>query len=90
MEFGDVLSITDGTVVLWLAVALAVLVLAVFVLDQVTRRGRRHRRGRRGLGARLGKSFSRMRALRGEFKQLVHERSRRERGRGRRPPTTLR
>lgn len=86
------LLLTDGTVVLWLALALAVIFLALLVLDRVVRSKRRrrgsHHHARRRKAS--GDLFSRMRALQGEFKQLYRELSRRKRGRGRRPPGTLR
>jgi hypothetical protein len=83
------LLFSGETVLLCLAVLLAVVFLGVLVLDRLTRgrRRRRHRREPEGAGGRARKPFSRLGTLWGELKEMFHERSRRRRGRGRRPPT---
>jgi len=84
-------SFTGETVLLWLALALAATFLGVLVLDRVTRGRRRRRHLHRPAGRResAGNLFSRTRALWGELKEVLQERSRRGGGRGRRPPRTL-
>jgi hypothetical protein len=83
---------SGDTLLLWVAVALAVLFLGVLVLDRVTRgkRRRRHPRRHENFGERLRNSFEQARALKGELKRMLQERARRRRGRGRRPPGGLR
>jgi hypothetical protein len=84
------LDFSGETVLLCLALFLAVVFLGLLVLDRVARRRRRRRHGREPetLGARLRKPFKQIQALRGEMRHMFRERAHRKRGRGRRPPET--
>ncbi|HSA10251.1 MAG TPA: hypothetical protein P5205_07750 [Candidatus Paceibacterota bacterium] len=88
------LSFSGETVALWVAVAIAVLFLAVLVLDRATRRRqrrrRRYRREPETIGGKLRKPFGSARAIYDELRKMFRDRSRRRRGRGRRPPAALR
>ena len=88
------LTFTGETVLLWVAVALAVVFLGLLVLDRLTR-GKRKRRSvfdPPGQGERNGNLVSRLRALRDELARVRAQRSqgRRRRGRRRRSASGLR
>ena len=81
-----ILSFSGETVLLCLAVALALLFLAVLVLDRL-KHGKRKRRRLHGSGGRRetsGNFVSNMRLLQGELKKMLQERSQRKYRHGRR------
>ena len=87
LPVGSVLG--NGTLLLWLAAALAVVFLGLLVLDLIKRRrrARHHRRSEpKSLRARLLKPVHRAQAFRSDLEQILDERSRRNDRHSRRPP----
>jgi hypothetical protein len=81
-------NLTSETVLLSLAIGLAVVFIGLLVFDFVRRRKRqshqRHERG--GFRARLFKPYRRARALQGELWEMLRERSRHKKRDRRGPP----
>jgi hypothetical protein len=86
MDVSEALSFTNETVLLWVAVTLAVFFLTALVLDRLRRGKRRRRRLFDPPGQReaTGNLLSRLRGLRDELKQMREQRAQRNRRRGRR------
>ena len=77
------------TLLLWLAVGLAIVFLGLLAFDLIRRRrrARRHRRSEpEGLRAKLLKPVHRAQTLQTDLEQMLHERSRHKRRHERKPP----
>ena len=81
---------SSETLLLWIAVGIAVVFLGLLVYDFVRRR--KHRRRYRGepesLRAKLLKRLRRAQAFKGDLEQILQERSRRNQRDRREPPKT--
>jgi peptidoglycan/LPS O-acetylase OafA/YrhL len=81
---------SSETLLLWIAVGIAVVFLGLLVYDFVRRR--KHRRRHRGepesLRAKLLKRLRRAQAFKGDLEQILQERSRRNQRDRREPPKT--
>jgi hypothetical protein len=82
-----------GTVLLWVAIGLAVLFIGLLIYDQVRRRRPRHRRlgePRPGFRAALRRPFQQAKRLREELRSLARERARRKQRDEKKRPGTKR
>ena len=83
--------LSNETLLLWLAVGLAIVFLALLVFDIVRRRRRARRRQQSDRGTlreKLLKPVQRVRAFQSDLDRMFHERSRRGRRHRPRPPGT--
>jgi len=81
----------NETLLLWIAVGLAVVFLGLLAFDFIKRRRRtrHHRRSEpKGLRAKLLEPIHRAQALQSDLEQMLHERSRHKDRGPRRPPET--
>jgi hypothetical protein len=83
-----VILFSSGTVLLWVAVGLAVVFLGILFYDLVRRRQRRrhHRREPEGPAEKLVKPFRRVRAFQIDLWKALHHRARQARARRDEPP----